>query len=94
MNHIQKITSFSVIAGMFLIAALATSKVNPIAFAQNTSTTINETATQLNQTASKLMQTDDKQHNQLTKHPPIRPQQANQTLRRRTFRIFKRLWKT
>ena len=57
MNHTQKITSFSVIAGMFLIAVLATSKVNPIAFAQNTSTTINETATQLNQTASKLMQT-------------------------------------
>ena len=57
MNHTQKITSFSVIAGMFLIAVLATSKVNPIAFAQNTSTTINETAAQLNQTASKLMQT-------------------------------------
>ena len=57
MNHTQKITSLSVIAGMFLIAVLATSKVNPIAFAQNTSTTINETAAQLNQTASKLMQT-------------------------------------
>ena len=42
---------------MFLIAVLATSKVNPIAFAQNTSTTINETGAQLNQTASKLMQT-------------------------------------
>ncbi len=41
---------------MFLIAALATSAVKT-AFAQNTSTAINDTAVQLNETASKLMQT-------------------------------------
>jgi hypothetical protein len=57
MNHIRKITSFSLVAGMFLIAVLGTSNVNPTAFAQNTSTAINETATKLNETASKLMQT-------------------------------------
>ena len=57
MNNIKKITSFSVIAGMFLIAALATSNINRTAFAQNTSTAINETATKLNETATKLMQT-------------------------------------
>ena len=56
MNNIKKIASFSLIAGMFLIAALATSTVRT-ALAQNTSTAINETATQLNETASKLMQT-------------------------------------
>ena len=56
MNNIKKITGFSLVAGMFLIAALATSTVRT-AFAQNTSSAINETATQLNETASKLMQT-------------------------------------
>jgi septal ring factor EnvC (AmiA/AmiB activator) len=56
MNNIKKITGFSLVAGMFLIAALATSTVRT-AFAQNTTTAINETATQLNETASKLMQT-------------------------------------
>ena len=55
MNNIKKITGLSLIAGMF-IAALATPTLRT-AYAQNTSTAINETATQLNQTASKLMQT-------------------------------------
>jgi mannose/fructose/N-acetylgalactosamine-specific phosphotransferase system component IID len=56
MNNIKKITGFSLVAGVFLIAVLATSNVRT-AFAQNTSTAINETAAQLNETASKLMQT-------------------------------------
>jgi mannose/fructose/N-acetylgalactosamine-specific phosphotransferase system component IID len=51
MNNIKKITGFSFVAGMFLIAALATSTVRT-AFAQNTSTAINETAAQLNETAA------------------------------------------
>jgi hypothetical protein len=59
MNNIKNITSFSLVAGMFLIAALATSSLGTTrtAFAQNTSTAINETATKLNETATKLMQT-------------------------------------
>ena len=56
MNNIKKITGLSLIAGMFIVAALATPTLRT-AYAQNTSTAINETATQLNQTASKLMQT-------------------------------------
>jgi hypothetical protein len=56
MNHIQKITSFSVIAGMFLVAALATTNVNRTAFAQNT-TAMDQTASQMNQTASQMNQT-------------------------------------
>ena len=56
MNNIKKITSFSLVAGMFLIAALATSTVNTrTAFAQNTSTAMNQTATQMNQTAAQDM---------------------------------------
>jgi len=59
MDNIKKITKFSLIAGMFLIVALATSTAinTRTAFAQNTSKAINETATKLNETASKLMQT-------------------------------------
>ena len=59
MNNIKRIKSFSLVAGMFLIAALATSTVinTRTTFAQNTSTAINETATKLNETATKLMQT-------------------------------------
>jgi len=59
MDNIKKITKFSLIAGMFLIVALATSTAinSRTAFAQNTSKAINETATKLNETASKLMQT-------------------------------------
>jgi mannose/fructose/N-acetylgalactosamine-specific phosphotransferase system component IID len=56
MNNTKRITGFALVAGMFLIAALAPSTVRT-AFAQNTSTAINETAAQLNETASKLMQT-------------------------------------
>ena len=46
MNNIKKVISFSFVAGMFLIAALATSGT---AFAQNMS---NHTASQMNQTAA------------------------------------------
>jgi uncharacterized protein YktB (UPF0637 family) len=56
MKNIKRITGFTLVAGMFLIAALATSTVRTV-FAQNTSTAINETASKLNETASKLMQT-------------------------------------
>lgn len=56
MNHIQKITSFSVVAGMFLIAALATTTANRtgIAFAQNMSnqTVVNQTYSAMNQTST------------------------------------------
>ena len=53
MNNIKKITSLSLVAGMFLIAALATSSLGTTrtAFAQNTSTAMNQTASQMNQTA-------------------------------------------
>jgi hypothetical protein len=78
MNHIRKITSLSIIAGMFLIAVLGTSNVNRTAFAQNTSTAINETATKLNETASKLMQTAA-QLNQ-TAAQSVNKTSANQTL--------------
>jgi septal ring factor EnvC (AmiA/AmiB activator) len=59
MNNIKKISGFSLVAGMLLLTALATSTVSNtrIAFAQNTTTEINETAAKLNETASKLMQT-------------------------------------
>ena len=51
MNDIKKITGFSFVAGMFLIAALATSGTT---FAQNMSnqTAINQTPSQMNQTAA------------------------------------------
>jgi septal ring factor EnvC (AmiA/AmiB activator) len=59
MNNIKKITGYILLAGMFLIAALATSSLSTTraAFAQNTTTAINETVSKLNETASKLMQT-------------------------------------
>jgi hypothetical protein len=61
MNNIKKITSFSFVAGMFLIAALATSTASRtgIAFAQNMSnqTAMNQTASAMNQTASQMNQT-------------------------------------
>ena len=59
MNNIKKITSLSLVAGMFLIAALATSSLGTTrtAFAQNTSTAMNQTAAQMNQTASQMNQT-------------------------------------
>ena len=54
MNNIKKITSFSLVAGMFLIAALATSAANRTAFAQNMSnqTVANQTSSAMNQTSS------------------------------------------
>ena len=54
MNNIKTITSFSLVAGMFLIAALATSSLGTIrtAFAQNMSTAMSQTAAQMNQTAA------------------------------------------
>ncbi len=57
MNNIKKITGFSFVAGMFLIAALATSTASRTgtAFAQNMSTAINQTASQMNQTAAQNM---------------------------------------
>jgi hypothetical protein len=57
MNNIKKITGFSLVAGMFLIAALATSSPSNTgtAFAQNTSTAMNQTASQMNQTAAQDM---------------------------------------
>ena len=59
MNNIKRIKSFSIVAGMFLIAALATSTVinTRTTFAQNTSTAMNQTAAQMNQTASQMNQT-------------------------------------
>jgi hypothetical protein len=52
MNNIKKIASFSLVAGMFLIAALATSAANRTAFAQNMSnqTVANQTSSAMNQT--------------------------------------------
>ena len=57
MNNIKKITSFSLVAGMFLIGALATSSLGTTrtAFAQNTSTAMNQTVAQMNQTAAQDM---------------------------------------
>jgi type VI protein secretion system component VasK len=57
MNNIKKITGFSLVAGMFLIAALVTSSLSTAktAFAQNTSTALNQTAAQMNQTAAQDM---------------------------------------
>jgi hypothetical protein len=59
MNNIKKITGFSLVAGMFLIGALATSSLSTTrtAFAQNMSTAMNQTAAQMNQTASQMNQT-------------------------------------
>jgi Flp pilus assembly protein TadD len=54
MNNIKKITGFSLVAGMFLMAALATSAANRTAFAQNMSnqTVVNQTSSAMNQTSS------------------------------------------
>ena len=66
MNNIKKITGFSFVAGMFFIAALATSSPSNTgtAFAQNTSTAMNQTASQMNQTASQMNQTAAESANQ------------------------------
>jgi hypothetical protein len=54
MNNIKKITSLSLVAGMFLIAALATSAAHRTAFAQNMSnqTIANQTSSAMNQTST------------------------------------------
>jgi type VI protein secretion system component VasK len=61
MNNIKKIASCSLGAGMFLIAALATSSASStgIAFAQNMSnqTVVNQTSSAMNQTATAMNQT-------------------------------------
>ena len=59
MNNIKKITSFSLVAGMFLIAALATTTASRTAFAQNMSnqTVANQTSSAMNQTSSAMNQT-------------------------------------
>jgi hypothetical protein len=61
MNKIKKITGFSFVVGMYLIAALATSSLSSsgTAFAQNMSnqTAMNQTASAMNQTASAMNQT-------------------------------------
>ena len=73
MNNIKKITSFSLVAGMFLIAALATSSLSNTrtAFAQNTSTAMNQTAAEMNQTAAQDMsnQTVTDEPNSFTNEP-------------------------
>jgi cytoskeletal protein RodZ len=63
MNNIKKIASFSLVAGMFLIAALATSAANRTAFAQNMSnqTIANQTSSAMNQTSSAMNQTSTNQ---------------------------------
>jgi len=67
MNNIKKI-SFSIVAGMFLIAALATSTANRTAFAQNMSNQTvgnqiggNQTSSAINQTSSAINQTSTNQ---------------------------------
>jgi len=77
MNNIKKITGFSLVAGMFLVAALAAPTLRT-AYAQNTSTAINETATKLNETATKLMQTAA-QLNQTAAESANKTSTANQT---------------
>ena len=54
MNNIKKITSLSLVAGMFLIAALTTSAAHRTAFAQNMSnqTVANQTSSAMNQTST------------------------------------------
>jgi uncharacterized protein with beta-barrel porin domain len=70
MNNIKKITSFSLVAGMFLIAALATSTAHRTAFAQNMSnqTVVNQTSSAMNQTSSAMNQTSA---NQTSAEPKI-----------------------
>ncbi len=83
MNNIKKITSFSLVVGMFLIAALATSTVSNIrtAFAQNTSTAMNQTAAQMNQTAAQNMsnQTASQMNQTASQMNQTASQSANKT---------------
>ena len=54
MNRIQKVTYFSLFAGMFLVAALAVSTTSRTSFAQNMSnqTVVNQTSSAMNQTST------------------------------------------
>ena len=54
MKNIKRITGFTLVAGMFLIAALATSAAHRTAFAQNMSnqTIANQTSSAMNQTST------------------------------------------
>ncbi len=62
MNNIKKIISFSLIAGMFLIAALATSAAHRTAFAQNMSnqTIANQTSSAMNKTSTNQTSSEPK----------------------------------
>ena len=78
MNHTQKITSLSVIAGMFLIAALVTTvSRTETALAQNMSnqTVVNQSASQMNQTS----------------HKPDR--KRSQNLQHQMFKTLEKVWK-
>jgi 5-bromo-4-chloroindolyl phosphate hydrolysis protein len=63
MNNIKKITCFSLVAGMFLMAALATSVANRTAFAQNMSnqTVVNQTSSANQTSAEPKLTTSDVQ---------------------------------
>jgi hypothetical protein len=54
MNNIKKLICFSLVAGVFLMAALATSTAQRTAFAQNMSnqTVVNQTSSAMNQTSA------------------------------------------
>ena len=68
MNNVKKI-SFSVVAGMFLIAALATSTANRTAFAQNMSNQTVGNQAVGNQTSSAINQTSTNQSS--ASHPKL-----------------------
>jgi hypothetical protein len=54
MNNIKKLTCFSLVAGVFLMAALVTTSAHRTAFAQNMSnqTEVNQTSSAMNQTSA------------------------------------------
>lgn len=54
MNNIKKLICFSLVAGVFLMAALATTTAHRTAFAQNMSnqTVVNQTSSAMNQTST------------------------------------------
>ena len=54
MNNIKKLICFSLVAGVFLMAALVTSSAHRMAFAQNMSnqTEVNQTSSAMNQTST------------------------------------------
>ena len=74
MNHTQKITSLSVIAGMFLIATLVTTvSRTETALAQNMSnqTVVNQSASQMNQTSTNQTESKPKLTTSDVKTSPI-----------------------